>query len=416
VYVPSTPVIVSAAASAAPGHTYSESAPLTIATATDTNDPDVPSYVIASCDLPSTGSLDAMTCVDEGNGDLGIYGKVGTTNLSYSFDVTAENSAGVTATQLVTVYVPTTPVITSSGASAIEGHTYTSASPLMIATATDADDSAKPSYNMTICNDDLPNTGPLDNMTCVDEGNGDLGIYGTVGSTPATDTFSVTADNSAGTADAANVTVYVPSSPIFTVTSGSLIAGHTYSSSAPVIIATSTDSNDPNVQPTYPTGDFPSLSADTSIKNMTLKDDGNGDLEIYGTVGTTPAKYTVTVTAENSAGTTTSMTVTIYIPSTPTFTLTSTTTIILNHTYASTAPYTIATANDSDDPGYPSYIIADCDVPTTGSLDGMTCIDEGNGSLGLYGKTGSTATTYTFDVTVENSAGTTVTQLISVRT
>jgi large repetitive protein len=136
-----------------------------------------------------SGACKNLSFANKGNGTGTLSGTLvaGTGTCTLTFQAT--NSLGAVATQAFTVYIPTSPVFTSSASmSGIwdTAETYT-------ISATDSSDVQSPSFalNTTL-------TGALSSFTFVDNGNGTATLRGTTTFTTGTYSLNITATNSAG--------------------------------------------------------------------------------------------------------------------------------------------------------------------------------------------------------------------------
>ena len=237
----------------------------------------------------------------------------------------------------------------------------------------------------------ITETGALPTgLTFVDNGNGTATLSGT----PATGTgalypITITATSSSGTTTQA-----------FSLTN----------SGAPTITSpgTATFANGGVVSNTYTvtTTGFPlptiALGTATPLPpGTTFKDNGNGTATISGpTTAATGATYPVTITATNSSGSTATLALTISIvaPAPPVITSSATADFTVGHV----GSFAVTTT------GAPTSVITE-----TGSLDGLTFVDGGNGTALLSG-TPTTQGTFPITVTAANGVSPNATQTLSI--
>ncbi len=143
------------------------------------------------------------------------------------------------------------------------------------------------------------------------------------------------------------------------------------------------------------------------MKNLTFVDNGNGTGTLTGTLVSGTGTYNLTFQATNSAGQSTSQTLTVTIPTVPVFTSATTVSWAKGSTNVN---FTIS-ATDTDSQ-YPSFAL---NTTLTGALKNLTFVDNGNGTASLKGNLYSTTTgTYPLTITATNSAGQSTTQTLTV--
>jgi hypothetical protein len=286
--IPTTPVFTSASSlSWKAGSTVS----FTVS-ATDT-DSIPPSLALTST---LAGAVKNLSFKDNGNGTGTLSGTLvsGTTG-SYAVTFQAKNSASQATNQTLTVTVPTTPVFTSATTVS-----WKAGAAVSFTVAASDTDSTSPALALT-----SSLTGAVKNLTFVDNGNGTGTLSGTlVSATTGTYSLSFQATNSAGQSTAQTLTVTVPTVPVFT--SATSVTWSKGTSVNFTVSATDTDSQ------------YPSFTLNTALsgalKNLTFVDNGNGTASLKGTLySTTTGTYPLSITATNSAGQTTSQTLTVTV-------------------------------------------------------------------------------------------------------
>ena len=267
------------------------------------------------------------------------------------------------------------------------GASSTSAPAITSANSTTFPVSAADSFTVTATGSPIPSiteSGALPNpVTFKDNGNGTATIAGTpsaesLGSFPIT----ITASNGVGTAATQSFALTVTQSPAITSANSATFTVGT----AGMFTVTTTGS--PN----------PALSESGSLPNsVTFKDNGNGTATIAGIPATgTAGAYAITITASNSAGTTT-QTFTLAVNQAPAITSANSTTF----TVGSAGSFTVTTT------GKPAPAMTE-----SGALPSpVTFKDNGNGTATISGTPATgTAGTYPITITANNGVGTAATQ------
>ena len=321
--------------------------------------------------LTESGALPkGMTFVDNKNGTASLSGTPAPTAAgTYILTITTKNSAG-TSTQALVVTVSalgSPPQITSTAAVTF---TVGSAGSFTVKTK----GSPPPS---------LTESGALPaGVSFVDDGNGTATLAGTPGAgSGGTYSLTLTATNGAGSATQTLV-VSVDQPPA--VTSAAAV-NFTVGSSGSFTVTTSG----------YPS---PSLTESGALpKGVTFVDNKNGTASLSGTPApTTAGTYTLTITAKNSAGTSTqTFVVTVSALGSPPQI---TSTAAVTFTVGSAGSFTVTTS------GSPAPSLTE-----SGALPkGVTFVDNKNGTARLSGTPAAgTPAVYALTITASSSSGTT---------
>lgn len=348
-----------------------------------------PAPALTASSLPT-----GVTFVDNGNGTGTLTGASTVAAGSYTITITANNSVGTSPTLTFDLVVASAPVFTSSSSVSFAAGATVS----FTVSATDVD-SQKPALAL-----DTPLSGALKNLTFTDNGNGTGTLAGTLVS-GTTGTYSLTfeADNSQQVATTQNVTVTIPTTPVFTSASSvTWAAGSTVSFT---VSAVDTDVSEPSLALTS------TLSG--AVANLTFVNNGNGTATFSGTlVSGQSGSYAITFQATNSASQTTTQSFTAKVVAAPVFTGT--------YTYSEVSGATSITINitatDTTDSTYPTISWA---APSSGALKNLTLSATGSGTTGtatLKGNLVAGNGVYTATLTATNSFGASTTQTLTVYT
>jgi large repetitive protein len=299
--IPTAPIFTSTSTFALAAGTTTTVSKTISATDTDIESP------ILTMTSALTGALANFTFVSSGNGSGTFSGiLVNTDPGTYTVTFQAENSASQMTTQILTVQVIAAPVFVGSTFSAGSGASKVT----FTGTSTDATDATYPTVTWSATSTQLKNlvfaksgTGTTTTWTLTGpliSGNGEY-------------TGTLTATNSLGVQTTQVVTVYTPTSPVFTSGTTVTLTGRSGTYVNNVVVATATDTDDANGEPIFPTADFPNISGDSAIASLTFTDNTNGSLLISGILSGSSGTYYVTITAQNSANTITTETVKISV-------------------------------------------------------------------------------------------------------
>jgi uncharacterized repeat protein (TIGR01451 family) len=324
-----------------------------------------PTLAIGGDALPT-----GVTFVDNGDGTGSLAGTPGAGMAGmYNLTFTASNAAGSSAAQSFTLTVQDGPVVTSANTA-----TFTAGAPGTFTVTT----TGFPTPTLAIGGDALPS-----GLTFVDNGDGTATLAGT----PATGSGGVygltfIASNSAGSSTPQQFTLAVEEAPAITSTDAiTFTAG---AASTFTIAATG-----------YPT---PTLTrGGAALPNgVTFVDNGDGTGTLAGTPGSgSGGVYTLTCTANNSAGASTAQSFTLTILEAPAV------------TSATTASFQIGVAG--------SFTITTSGYPTptidlAGTLpSGVTFVDNGDGTGTLAG-TPTASGSFGLTLTADNGVGSPVPQ------
>ena len=324
--------------------------------------------------LTEAGALPGgVTFTDNGNGTATLAGTAASgTNGTYPITITAANGVGSNATQSFTLTVnaaPVAPAITSAGAT-----TFTVGTAGTFSVTSTGSPTAK-----------LTEAGALPGgVTFTDSGNGTASLAGTAASgTNGTYPITITAANGVGSNATQSFTLTVnaaPVAPVITSAGATTFAAGTAGTFSVTTTGTPTAAVSDTSTPALPAG-------------VTFKDNGNGTATLAGTPpACSQGTYTLTLTASNSAGTTTQS-----------FVLTVNSGLAITSAGSATATSGKAFSFTVTTTGTPTPTLTHA-----GTLpSGVTFTDNGNGTATLAGTPAATASgPYSITITARNSTGT----------
>jgi hypothetical protein len=263
-------------------------------TATDTDSS--PPVITATSGL--TGLCSHLTLTNNGNGTASLAGTLNSGTGSCTIGLKATNTASQSTTQTLTLTVPTVPSFTSASSAS-----YTSGSVVSFTVSATDTDTASPALAQT-----ASFSGICRNLTFHNNGNGTGTLSGTLVSGTGSCALTFTATNSVGQVTTQAFTLEAPTAPVFT--SATTTTGKEGSSFNFTITATDTDIVSPTIAL--------ETSLTKALKNLTFTNNGNGTATLSGTIASGTGytgSYGLTLQATNSAGVSTTQTLTITISS-----------------------------------------------------------------------------------------------------
>jgi large repetitive protein len=321
--------------------------------------------------LSETGTLPSgVTFKDNGNGTATLAGTPAAgTAASYSLTITAANGVGTNATQSFTLTVNQAPAITSASSTTFTAGTAGSFTVTATGTPTPT----------------LSETGALPSgITFANNANGTATLSGT----PATGTggnypLTVTATNGVGTNATQSFTLTVNQSPAITSANSTTFTvgtGGTFT-----VTTTGTPASTLSEAGALPSG-------------VTFKSNGNGTATLSGTPSAgTGGSYPFTIMAANGVGTNATQGFTLTVNQAPAITSANSTTF----TVGTAGTFTVTTT------GAPTPALSESGTLPTG----VTFTNNSNGTATLAGTPGAgTAGSYPFTITASNAVGTNATQ------
>jgi hypothetical protein len=320
--------------------------------------------------LTETGGLPSgVTFVDNGNGTATLSGTPASgTAANYPITITANNGVGTAATQNFTLTVGQTPAITSANSTTL---TVGTAGTFTVTTT------GFPAPS-------LSETGAVPSgVTFVDNGDGTAKLSGTPASgTGGTYSISIKAHNGIGTDATQTFTLTVDQTPAITSANSTTFTVNTLGTFS--VTATGFPTPSINESGALPTG-------------VTFVDNGNGTGTLAGTP-TTIGNYSITFTPSNGVGSPAAQTFTLTVGQAPAITSANSTTF----TVGAAGTLTVTTT------GFPKPSLSDggATLPS-----GVTFVDNGDGTATLGGTPGAgTGGTYSFTMTASNGVGSNATQ------
>jgi large repetitive protein len=317
-----------------------------------------------------------LTLTDNGDGTGSLTGTPPAgSGGSYQFTLKAANGFGTAASQIFTLFVDQSPVITS-----VDHATFTAGQANTFAVTTTA------GFPTTTT---LTKTGALPaGVSFTDNGDGTATIAGTPaagtgGSYPITITATASGGLAAPATQSFTLTVLAP--PVITS------ADHaTFSVGNAGTFTVTTTAGNPAATTLSKTGSLPA--------GVAFTDNGDGTATIAGTPAAgTGGVYPITITASNGVGTDATQSFTLTVNQPPTITSADHATFTLG----TAAAFTVTTSS-----GQPASIT----ITKTGSLPpGMTFTDNGDGTATLGG-TPNTGGSYSFTITASNGVAPDATQ------
>jgi hypothetical protein len=336
-----------------------------------------PTPALTSSALPA-----GVTFVDNGNGTGTLSGSTTVAAGSYNITFTANNSVAPSASLTFNLIIASAPVFTSSNAVS-----FASGAKISFAVSATDTDSQPPALAL-----DSTLSGPLKNLTFVDNGNGTATLAGTlVSGTTGTYSLEFEADNSVGVATTQTLVITIPTTPVFTSASSV-----TWQSGATVqftVSAVDTDTSSPTLALT--------AGKTGAVANLTFVDNGNGTGSLSGKLTSGSGAYSLTLQATNSAGQTTSQTLKVEVTTLPDFLSASSAS---EKSGGSVAVTVSATDTDTASP------TLSLTSTLSGECKNLNFVNNGNGTGTLSGTlvSGNGTCSLTFQAT--NSAGGSTTQ------
>jgi large repetitive protein len=313
--------------------------------------------------ITESGSLpNGVTLTDNNNGTATLASTSAAAAGTYTFTINASNNIGTAASQSFTLTIGTPAAITSAAST-----TFTAGTVGTFTVTT----SGSPSPAIT-------ETGALPNgVTLTDNGNGSATLTSTSAALPGIYQFTINANNGIGSGGTQTFTLTIGQAPQFTSTAST---GFTTGTGGTFTITTSgTPTAAITETGTLPTG-------------VTLTDNKNGTATLAATSATPAGTYQFTLNATNEIGTPASQPFTLTVGTPPQITSDSSATF----TAGTAGSFTVTTT------GSPTAAITE-----TGTLpNGVTLVDNGDGTATLSSTSAAAAGTYQFTINAKNGVGT----------